>query len=122
MLTDQLCDTHEIYVWNDVLENFSDWLDTIDEHREQRGNLNAVLTITEIQALFLLASRIQGLLKGSTLVPILPAFSVNQPLITDLAFMVNSWCGQPLIEQVSNDEFNCLNEVHGKLTRLLSLN
>lgn len=122
MLTDRLYDTHEIYVWNDILEDFSDWLDTIDERCEQCGGLHTVLATTEIQALSLIASRINGLLKGDKLVPILPTLSTNQQLISDLAFMINSWCGQPLTAQASNDECNCLNDIYGKLTQLLSLN
>lgn len=118
-MLDTLWETHEIYVWNDVLEDFSDWLDTIDERCEQCDGLNTVLAVAEIRALSLIASRINGLLKGDKLVPILPVLNVNQPLISDLAFMVNSWCGGPLAEQVSGDEFNCLNDIYGKLTQLL---
>ena len=119
MIIEKLYDTKQTYVWNDVLESFDSWLDTIDELCEQRGDIHNVLLTTEIRALSLIASRIDGLLQGNQIVPLLPVFTVNQSLITDLAFMVNNWCGQPLNEQVSNDELNCLNEIHGKLSKLI---
>ena len=107
------------YIWNEAIEQFDEWLDIVDELVETRGSLAAVLTPSEIRALLLILPCLDRLLQSEAMVPLLPAFTVNQVLITNFAFMLNSWCGGVLAEQVSNDELNCLNEIHGKLSKLI---
>ena len=111
----------QFYIWNEAIEQFDEWLDITDELFEVRGKLAAVLTPSEIRALLLIQPCLSRLLQNEKMVPLLPVFTVNQALITNFAFMINSWCGNVLAEQVSDEELNCLSEINEKLTKLLTV-
>jgi len=106
-------------VQNDMLEAFDDWLDDVDELSEERNGLDAVLSADDLKVLGGIKKALHRLLSEEILGVGLPVLHSTRPLIQYLIARIQGWCMGVFADQVNEEVFVCINDIHGKLVHLL---